>query len=100
MNRYTDIDNIETQEGRQYKRTTIYPAIPVSEDDIYIITTIEDRYDTLSLQFYNDASLWWIIASANNSERASLIVQPGVQLRIPASKSQAVELFNRENTIR
>ncbi len=100
MNRYKEIDNLQTQSGRQFKRTTIYPNIPAHQDDIYIITDIGDRYDTLALQFYKDESLWWIIAIANNSERASLAVEIGIQLRIPHSKSQAVELFNKVNSIR
>lgn len=81
-------------------KNPIYPDIPVSEDDIYIKTTGGDRYDTLAQQFYNDSSLWWIIASANNSERASLVVKPGVQLRIPADKQAVIQLFNSVNANR
>lgn len=100
MSRYRDIDSKTTEGGTRYRSNPIYPNIPPTEDDIYIITTIGDRYDTLALQFYKDSSLWWIIASANNHQRASLAVTPGIQLRIPADKSNAIALYNEVNSTR
>lgn len=97
MNRYKHIDIKRNKDGIRYRKNPIYPTIPLSEDDIYIITTGGDRYDTLAQQFYNDASLWWIIASANVSKRDGLIVEPGVQLRIPANSQQALRLFSAAN---
>lgn len=97
MNRYKNIETAVTDEGTPYKVNPIYPDIPVSEDDFYVITTAGDRYDTLAQQFYQDASLWWIIASVNTSERASLSVQPGIQLRIPGDKAQAIQLYRDVN---
>jgi len=52
------------------------------------------------LQFYKDSSLWWIIAAANNHQRASLVPTPGIQLRIPADKTQAIRLYNEVNSTR
>lgn len=100
MNRYSNIDRTLTDDGKRYYRNPIYPDIPLSEDDIYVITTIGDRYDTLALQFYSDSSLWWVIAMANTGERASLIPTPGQQLRIPADSTQAVQLYEQINRIR
>jgi len=100
MSRYRGIDSKITDEGTRYRSNPIYPTIPPTENDIYIVTTIGDRYDTLALQFYKDSSLWWIIASANNSQRASLAVTPGIQLRIPADKSNAIALYNEVNSTR
>lgn len=97
MSRYEDIGRVTSLEGKKYLRNAIYPEIPVSDDDIYIKTTGGDRYDTLALQFYGNSSYWWIIASANNSERASLIVKPGVQLRIPGDAQAALQLFDSVN---
>ena len=97
MNRYQFIRQKKNKEGIRYKVNPIYPEIPLSADDIYIITTGGDRYDTLAQQFYNDSSLWWIIASANVSKRDGLIVEPGVQLRIPASSQQALALYSKAN---
>ena len=100
MNRYTTIKKGISSEGKKYSTTVVYPEVPVSENDIYIITTGGDRYDTLALQFYNDPSLWWIIAGSNTSKRSSLVVEPGVQLRIPADKNFALDLFEQVNKTR
>lgn len=98
--RYSNSKILKSQEGKTYKINVIYPEIPVTEDDIYLITTIGDRYDTLALQFYKDPSLWWIIASANNYYKGSLNTTPGIQLRIPADKNQALQLYEEVNTAR
>jgi len=97
MKRYEYIKTLQSPEGKQYKTTTIYPETPISEDDYYIITTAGDRYDNLADQFYNDHTLWWVIAAANNSERASLIVEPGIQLRIPGDIYTIIDNFNNIN---
>jgi len=99
MNRYKSID-IKLTEGRRYKSNPIYPNIPPTEDDFYIVSTIGDRYDTLALRFYGDSKLWWIIASANTMTKASLVVEPGIQIRIPADKAKAIQLFNQVNSER
>lgn len=96
-NRYRDTKHLRTTDGTEYIANAIYPDIPLSDQDYYVMSTGGDRYDTLAQQFYNDHTLWWIIAMVNNSERASLIVQPGVQLRIPANKDKIVELYNQVN---
>lgn len=83
MGRYTNIDIKKDLKGRRYYLNSVYPDIPLSEEDIYVITTGGDRYDTLAQQFYGDSSYWWIIASANTSKTDGLVCKPGVQLRIP-----------------
>ena len=96
-NRYENIKHFTTLDGITYKTNAIYPEVAPSENDYYIITTAGDRYDTLAQQFYSDYSLWWIIAAANTSEHASLNVEPGVQLRIPANPSEIVNQYTRVN---
>jgi hypothetical protein len=97
MKRYENIKTLQSVEGKQYKTTTVYPDTPISENDYYIITTAGDRYDTLANQFYNDYTLWWVIAAANNSERASLFVKPGIQLRIPGDVEGIINAFRELN---
>jgi len=97
MKRYDNIKVVQSPEGKQYRTTTIYPETPISENDYYIITTAGDRYDNLADQFYSDHTLWWVIASANNSERASLIVEPGIQLRIPGNIDTIINNYNKVN---
>jgi len=100
MSRYNQINTFRTEEGRPYKTNAIYPFVPEDPEDIYIITSEEDRYDILARKYYKDASLWWIIASNNTQQRASLKINPGVQLRIPANKDLALELYNQANKSR
>jgi|TARA_R100000081_G_C4751957_1_gene134883 hypothetical protein len=90
----------KTSGGTFYKRNVIYPEIPRHEDDIYVISQFGDRYDLLAKEFYKDPELWWIISSANNYQKGSLNVTPGVQLRIPSDKDTAISLFEEINQTR
>ena len=100
MNRYKNIATATTDTGKEYRTNPIYPGIPPSAEDFYIVSTVGDRYDTLALKFYGDSRLWWIIASANNFTKASLVLEPGVQIRIPARKEEAIQLYNDINANR
>ena len=84
----------------QYYKYLKYPEVPLSFDDIYIITKIEDRLDLLAEQFYKDTSLWWVISIANPGlvKRDSFFVPGGVQLRIPANTQSIIDDFNRLNS--
>ena len=96
-NRLRNLGTLKTDTGIQYRRNPIYPEIPATEEDIYVITTGGDRYDILALQFYNDAKLWWIIAGANTGFQSSLNIKPGIQLRIPANKDKVISEFEKIN---
>lgn len=97
MDRYSSVTTLKTEGGKRYKSNPIYPSVPKSIDDFYIVSSVGDRYDTLALKFYGDSKLWWIIASANNMTKASLVTEPGVQIRIPGNKQQAILLYNQIN---
>ena len=98
--RFKKIQNNKTSTGTVYKRNVIYPEIPLDENDVYVLTQYGDRYDTLAQEFYQNSELWWIISSANNYQKGSLNITPGVQLRIPADKSTAISLFEEVNKTR
>lgn len=99
-NRYINTKRTRTENGRTYLINSVYPDIPVSEDDIYVIATVGDRYDILAESFYGDSTLWWIIAAANTSKKDSLIPTPGVQLRIPNNPTAVRDLYESENANR
>ena len=80
MRRYNFTPLTKSPEGKQMYTTVKYPEIPRSTEDIYIYTTIGDRYDTLAQQYYNDSSLWWIISIANASFKPKFTYTPN---RIP-----------------
>jgi hypothetical protein len=99
-NRYVNTKTVKTSTGVPYYTNPVYPEIPLSEEDYYVVSTAEDRYDTLALQFYGDDKLWWIIAAANTYQQSGLMITPGVQLRIPADKSGAIQVYNQVNATR
>ena len=81
--RYKNNEIKNTNDGRRVYRSKIYPQIPLSDDDIYVATETGDRLDTLAYQYYEDSSLWWIIAAANNIHNAPFGLTDGTILRIP-----------------
>jgi len=83
--------------GSSYYRNNVYPTIPPTNSDYYIITTIEDRLDLLAFDFYQDSSLWWVIASANSLPGDSIYPPIGIQLRIPTNISTILGSYNRAN---
>lgn len=100
MNRYNTIGILQSSEGKRYRKNVIFPTIQPTSNDIYVITTAGDRYDTLALDYYNDSTLWWIIASANGRNKDSLVVTPGVQMRIPSNTDDVIEQYNKLNADR
>ena len=98
MSRYSNIPVIKNLEGRQLYQTVRYPEIPRSEDDLYVYTTIGDRFDTLAQQYYGDSSLWWVISISNdNLDQNSLTPPVGSQIRIPANPTPVVAAYKRIN---
>lgn len=71
-------------DGKRVYTSNKLPVIPIGENDIYITTSESMRLDSLALKYYNDASLWWIIARANGIGMG-YAVESGKQLRIPFS---------------
>ena len=99
--RYQNIEiKKNSQRGDQFYSNNIYPDIPLSNDDSYVIAVLGDRLDLLALDFYGDTSFWWVIASANALPGDSLYVQPGMQLRIPADLSLVINDYKLLNATR
>ena len=98
MSRYSNSDILKTPKGKRYLSTTRYPEIPRRNDDVYVITTDGDRYDTLALTYYKDSGLWWVISICNpQSTQNSLIPPLGIQLRIPINPQIVINQFNNFN---
>ena len=98
MARYSNIPTVKSPNGKTVYQTVRYPDIPRSENDIYVFTTIGDRYDTLAQQYYGDSDLWWVIANANgNLDKGSLTPPLGTQLRIPANPTPTLATYNNIN---
>ena len=53
MNRYQNIPKIKINGILVYK-TSRYPEVPLSENDIYVYSTQGDRFDILAQQYYKN----------------------------------------------
>ncbi len=98
MNRYQNIeiltDSVIKPKVRFYA-TVRYPEIPLSENDIYVLTVVGDRLDLLANQYYNDSTLYWIIGRANNQlSQNSIYLPEGAQIRIPTNIGTIISNFN------
>jgi hypothetical protein len=90
-------DIIEKYEREYYqlkenRTSTAITNVPVK---IHIVTQQGDRLDSLANQFYDDSSLWWIIATANNIHDSGFSVAPGTILRVPVDYLGITQNFNK-----
>ena len=69
------------------RKPTLYPKIPLRDDDIYIFSRESDKLEHISYRFYGTPEYWWVIAKANNISKGSIFLEPGKQLRIPQPSS-------------
>lgn len=97
MDFYQTISTIKTQDGKQIYITPVYPDIPLSESDVYLIAQMGDRLDRLAYDFYGDATAWRIIAMANAIPGDSVYLQPGIQIRVPKNISDVKNLYLKSN---
>tara|TARA_Y100000592_G_scaffold53729_1_gene84767 strand:- start:626 stop:925 length:300 start_codon:yes stop_codon:yes gene_type:complete len=98
MKRYSKIGRGLDDNGNVYYNHVNYPIPPRSFQDIYVFTTVGDRFDILANQYYGDPSLWWAISSANpNLEQNSYYIPEGTQIRIPANVGDIISNFELQN---
>ena len=56
-----------------------------------------DRLDALAAKFYQDSSLWWIIARANEIRTGKPTIAPDTKLRIPGNLTQIIQDLEKVN---
>jgi ABC-type molybdenum transport system ATPase subunit/photorepair protein PhrA len=95
--RYAASTTLRNSNGKQRQSTVIVPNMPASVNDVYIQTTSTERLDKLALNFYQDATMWWIIAAANGLGKGTLIVPQNTIIRIPNNQNiqQVINQVNR-----
>ena len=101
INRYQNIPT--TTNGPRLPKfyvNVIYPDIPLSNNDSYVISTLGDRMDLMAQDFYGDLGYWWVIASANSLSCDSLFPPIGMQLRLPQDLLGIVSEYNQVNRVR
>lgn len=99
MSRYLTNRVQRDETGVRKLSTTIIPTAPLTGTDFYIQTTTVERLDKLARIFYEDSSLWWIIAAANGLGKGTYIVPENTKLRIP-DKSNIQQVINDTNNSR
>jgi hypothetical protein len=100
INRYRNIDVTQSLNGPRHYINSKYPNVPLSNGDIYVITTINDRFDVLAQTYYGDSSLWWIISLANDFLPQNSLYPPiGIQLRIPTNTNTVLTNFSNANQL-
>jgi hypothetical protein len=100
MNRILDIyQRIDRDTKKRFYKNIEYPIIPVSINDVYILSRVGDRLDAIAFDFYQDSDLWWIISRANPDKISgdSFFIKPGLQIRIPQNTQEIIENFKQLN---
>ena len=91
-------NSTQVRNKREFIGTTKYPDIPLNEEDIYVYSTIGDRFDILAQQYYEDSTLWWIISTANSElPQNSYYIPEGTQIRIPQNIAEVISDFQTLN---
>jgi hypothetical protein len=100
MSRYI-IARVQQDENTLKRKlsTVIIATPPKKQSDVYIQVIGTERLDKLALLFYEDASLWWIIAVANGLGKGTFLVPNGTNLRIP-DKTNIQDYINSINFAR
>ena len=97
--RYDKSVNIKKRwDGKRSFGTRLYPNIPVTSSDIYVVTNESDTLDNLAFKYYKNPSLWWIIAQSNNIGKGKLSVPVGLQLRIPTNITTILNNYTSLNS--
>tara|TARA_Y100000592_G_C5416708_1_gene291020 strand:- start:344 stop:601 length:258 start_codon:yes stop_codon:yes gene_type:complete len=83
--RINPINIYDARTGKTGFKSKIYKQHTVRPSDTYVQTVPGDRLDLIANQFYGDPQLWYVIANANGVGKGTLALEPGIELRIPAS---------------
>ena len=97
MGRYDETLLKFNKKGQRVLVPTLYPVIPLSDEDQFIYPQDGDRLDSVAPQYYNDASLWWVVAKANELGKGRTILNPNFQIRIPGNIAKILANFDSIN---
>ena len=97
MGRYDDIPLRMNRKGQRTLVSTVYPKISLSDQDKFTFPIDGERLDNVAFRYYGDASLWWVIAEANNLGKGRTILNPNFQIRIPGNITKILADYNDIN---
>ena len=100
MNRIRNQQIKKSINQKRYYKYLKYPEIPISIEDVYIITKTGDRTDLMASNYYGNSDLWWVLVKANPNKlkRDSFFIPVGIQIRIPSNIEGIIDEFENENS--
>ena len=96
--RYDSAKVRKDKNGTRYYKPTVVPNVPIKDTDIFVYPIYGDRFDTIAQRYYNDSTLWWIIAKANELSKGQISPDPLKKLRIPTEIDDILELVEKSNS--
>ena len=96
--RYDTAKIRKDKNGTRYYKPTVVPNVPIKDSDIFVYPIYGDRFDTIAQRYYNDSSLWWIIAKANELSKGQISADPLKKLRIPTEIDDILESVQKSNS--
>ena len=100
MSRYKNTKIVKDR-IKKYKvfASTEYPIIERRDSDITYYVKFDDSFMSLAHRFYNDQTLWWIIARANNNFVGNIKMEVGKKLIIPTEIGEILKQHSKLNRI-
>ena len=96
--RYDTAKVKKDKNGTRYYKPTVVPNVPIKDSDIFVYPIYGDRFDTIAQRYYNDSSLWWIIAKANELSKGQISADPLKKIRIPTEIDDILESVEKSNS--
>ena len=96
MNRYSYTKVKKDKNGVRSLKITRYPEILVRDTGTFHFARDFERFDWLAHKYYDDSTLWWIIAKANGYSHESR-PKVGDKIRIPRDINSILQELHRLN---
>ena len=96
--RYDSAKVRKDKNGTRYYKPTIVPNVPIKDSDIFVYPIYGERFETIAQRYYNDSTLWWIIAKANELSKGQISADPLKKLRIPTEIDDILESVEKSNS--
>ena len=96
--RYDTAKVKKDKNGTRYYKPTVVPNVPIKDSDIFVYPVYGDRFETIAQRYYNDSTLWWIIAKANELSKGQISADPLKKLRIPTEIDDILESVEKSNS--
>jgi len=92
------LGNLIDYQGVQFWDLLVLPPVPEDPNDIFHTVISGDRIDLLAWHYYQDSTLWWYIAVANDLELLPVDLIEGDIIRIPSILFYPLYMAKRRTT--